>query len=153
MSLRYRGKKWHWLLFINIINLSVIAAWGLYCKMSKKKLSHFQFRSQITLCLHKTGPKRLRESAFTRTLPEDVRFNGMHYTLGDTTNGGRCKVCRKNTKKYVREMQCKSYVLKGKSCALKNTITNNKNDIKSYFLDDLFLFVLQACKYTFFLYF
>ena len=46
-----RDKKCYWPLFINVVNLSVVAAWRLHCKTCQENLSHLQFRSQITLCL------------------------------------------------------------------------------------------------------
>ena len=56
-----QGKKWNWPLFINVVNLSVVAAWRLYCKTCQENLSHLQFRSQIALCLLKAGPQRVRK--------------------------------------------------------------------------------------------
>ena len=76
-----RGKKWYWPLFINVINLSVIAAWRPHCKVSQEKLSHFKFRRQITLCSLKAGRKRVRGPVLAGILPEDVRFDGMDHTL------------------------------------------------------------------------
>ena len=84
-------------LFSSVINLSVIAAWRLHCKINQEKLSHFQFQSQITLWLLKAGLNHVRRPEFARSLSEDIRSNGMGHTLGSITLR-RCKVCRKNIK-------------------------------------------------------
>ena len=108
-----RGKKWYWPLFINVINLSVIAAWRLYCQ-TDQKISHLEFRSQIALCLLKAGPQRGRISMSAGTLPANVRFDGMDHTLGSTTQG-RCKVCSKNTKNMCRKCNI-GYMRRGENC-------------------------------------
>ena len=49
-----REKKWYWPLFINLLNVSVVAAWRIHCILEKaNKLSHLEFRRYIALCLLK----------------------------------------------------------------------------------------------------
>ena len=110
-----RGKKWYWPLFINVVNLSVVAAWRLYCKTCQENLSHLQFRSQIALCLLKAGSQRVRKLELAGILPEDVRYNGIDHTLGSTSQG-RCKVCSKNTKNICKKCNVRLHAEKGMLC-------------------------------------
>ena len=47
------GKKWYWILFINFLNVTVVAAWRIYCQIGQQKVSHLEFWRQVTLCLLK----------------------------------------------------------------------------------------------------
>ena len=111
-------KKWYWQLFINVVNLSVVAAWRLHCKTCQENLSHLQFRNQITLCLLKAGWQRVRKLELAGILPEDVRYDGMDYTLGSTSQG-RCKVCSKNTKNMCKKGNVRVHAKRGKLCFKK----------------------------------
>ena len=68
---RIRGKKWYRPFFINVVNLSVVVAWRLHCKTCQENQSNLQFRCQITLCLLKAGPRRLRKLDLAERLPEE----------------------------------------------------------------------------------
>ena len=109
------GKKWYWPLFINVVNLSVVAAWRLYRKTCQENLSHLQFCGQITLCLHKAGPEPERKFELAGILPEDVRYDNMDQTLGSTSQG-RCKVCSKNTKNMCKKSNVRLHAESGKLC-------------------------------------
>lgn len=91
------GKKWWWSLFINAINVSVVAAWRLHCQLHPlDKLTHLQFRRQITLCLLKTSATRAQTGGGHHAdLPTDVRFDGVGHIRMDSTQG-RCVLCGKN---------------------------------------------------------
>ena len=107
--------KWCWPLLINVVNRSVVAAWRLHCKTCQENLLHLQFRSQITLCLLKAGPQRVRKLEFAGILPEDVRYDGMDHTLGSTSQA-RCKVCSKNTKNMCKKCNVRLHAKRGKLC-------------------------------------
>ena len=42
---------------------------------------------------------------FDKTILIDVRFDAVNHFLGPATTQGRCKVCKKKSKKYVLKMQ------------------------------------------------
>ena len=48
-----RGKKWHWPLFTNALNVTVVAAWWIHCKIAESPMSHLDFRRENALCLLK----------------------------------------------------------------------------------------------------
>ena len=91
------GKKWWWPLFTNSVNVSIVAAWRLHCQLHPSdKISHIQFRRNITLCLLKSSPMRSQIGGGHHVdLPSDVRFDGIGHTRVDA-NQGRCVLCRKN---------------------------------------------------------
>ena len=119
-------KKWYWPLFINVVNLSVIAAWRLNCKTCQENLSHLQFCSQITLCLLKAGRQRVRKLELAEILPEDVRYDGMDHILGSTSQE-KCKVCSKNTKNMCKKGNVRLNAEREKLC-FKKYRRNKKND-------------------------
>ena len=43
--------KWYWHLFINVPNVSIVAAWQIQCHVEVSKMSHLDFCLEITLCL------------------------------------------------------------------------------------------------------
>ena len=53
---RILGKKWYWPLFLNALNISVVAAWRIHTQFTDNNLSHLEFRSNVSLCLLKSVP-------------------------------------------------------------------------------------------------
>src|ERR1700761_5289936 len=51
---RIRGKKWWWPLFVNVLNVSVVASWRLHWALSDSPMDHLSFRRDIAMCLRKT---------------------------------------------------------------------------------------------------
>ena len=91
-----RGKKWYWPLFVNLLNTTVVAAWKIHCQIGDKKITHIDFKRQMTLYLLKVQKHRKIESSVAAELPLDVRFDGVNHFLGPAATQGRCKVCKKN---------------------------------------------------------
>ena len=48
-----RGKKWYWPLFTNALNVTVVAAWWIHCKIAESPMSHLDFRPENAICLLK----------------------------------------------------------------------------------------------------
>ena len=99
------GKKWYWQLFLNMINVAMIAAWMIHCKVHPEKLSHLEFWRHVTLCLLKGDAVHIRAPGGGETLPEDVTYDGMNHILGSTY--------------YTRSMQILSLILKTLTLILK----------------------------------
>ena len=55
-----RGKTWYWPLFINALNVSIVATWRIHCHAKVSKMSHLDFRRETTLCLLKSSKVRKR---------------------------------------------------------------------------------------------
>ena len=109
-----RGKKWWWPLFLNVINLTVVAAWRVYNNLHGGELDHLGFRRQVTICLVKiTRP--LVDYGRPATLPDDVRYGGIGHTLQHVSEG-RCRVCGKNTKKACSKCDARLHSDRGKTC-------------------------------------
>ena len=47
---RIKGKKWWWNLFIHSVNIAVVAAWRLHCRVTEASatLNHLQFRREVS---------------------------------------------------------------------------------------------------------
>ena len=83
-----RGKKWYWPLFVNLLNTMVVAAWKIHCQIGDKKITHVDFKSQVTLCLLKVQEHREIESSVAAEIPLDVRFDRVNFFLGPATTQG-----------------------------------------------------------------
>ena len=91
-----RGKKWDWPLFTNSLNVTVVAAWWIHCKMAESPMSQLDFRREIAICLLKMSVvSRLQVGGGPRVnLPDDVRFDGEDHEKVAASQG-RWKVCKK----------------------------------------------------------
>ena len=91
-----RGKKWYWPLFTNALNVTVVAAWPIHCKIAESPMSH------LAICLLKmTMVSRLQVGGGPRVnLPDDVRFDGEDHEKVAASQG-RCKVCKKKNCRYM----------------------------------------------------
>ena len=96
---RIKSRKWWWNLFINVLNMSVVAAWKIHTKVTgpAEALDHIQFRREIVVGLLKST-SRQRLGGPTAPVPGSVRFDGFEHYIQSTTQG-RCAECGKNTKK------------------------------------------------------
>ena len=111
-------KKWWWSLFINIVNLSVLAAWRLYQKSNPgNKMPHFEFRSYITHVLIKSTDetRTKRERTMAKELPSEVKGDGSGHIV-EQTSQGRCVICRKNTRLQCAKCVKRLHNDKGKDC-------------------------------------
>ena len=113
-----RGKKWYWPLFSNFINLTVVAAWRLFCKVNDEEISHLNFRRQITLCLLKQETTvRLRTTGGNLPmLPPEVRLDGSGH-FKERFDQGRCAVCKKNAQYHCSKCKVRLHYDKGSDCS------------------------------------
>ena len=108
-----RGKKYYWTLFINFLNVTVVAAWRIYCRIGQQKVSHLKFRRQVTLCLLKADEEPKNRPKFE--LPQDVRFDKINHFRGQTSQG-RCQICKNNTKTMCKKFNVRLHAERGKLC-------------------------------------
>jgi len=96
---RIKGKKWWWNLFINGVNIAVVAAWKLHCKVTPpaEALSHLNFRREVVQGLTRASTRQ-RLGGPTAPVSLCVRYDGLQHYLGSTTQG-RCAFCSSNTRK------------------------------------------------------
>ena len=92
-------------LVVNLINLSVVAAWQLYSVVhpdETKKVTHLDFRRDIVINLLKHSEERYKVTGGKRVdLPDDSRYDGVDHDITAATQG-RCAVCSKNTSFITR---------------------------------------------------
>ena len=52
-----RWKKWWWPLFLNALNVSIVASWRIYSAVNdaSQAIDHLSFRRNISMCLLKSG--------------------------------------------------------------------------------------------------
>lgn len=94
-----KGKKWWWPLFVNSLNMAVVASWRVHCVTSDEadRMEHLEFRRQIVLGLVGTTDRRRMGGPSAAVIP-DVRFDGYEHYL-QSTSQGRCATCGSNTRK------------------------------------------------------
>ena len=108
---RIKSKKWWWNLFINAMNMAVVAAWKIHCKVhdASEAVTHLEFRREQVIGLLK-GSSRQRLVGPAAAVPPCVRFDGVEHYIESTTQG-RCAECGKNTKKQCGKCKKKLHEL------------------------------------------
>ena len=96
---RIKGKKWWWNLFVNGINIALVAAWKLHCRVTlpSQAMTHLDFRREVVHGLTQ-GASRHRLGGPTTAISECVRFDGVEHYLASSSQG-RCAFCQANTRK------------------------------------------------------
>ena len=114
---RIRGKKWWWPLFVNVLNVSVVASWRLHCALSDSPMDHLSFRRDIAMCLMKTSPAPRKNvgGGHVVDIPGDVRYDGVGHDRV-SCNQGKCHVCRVNTRIKCSKCAVRLHTDRGKSC-------------------------------------
>jgi DNA excision repair protein ERCC-6 len=113
-----KGKKWWWPLFTNVLNISVVAAWRLYCTLNKNRaLSHLDFLREITICLLKSSPNERPQvgGGAHVDLPDHVRFDQIGHDVVDAAQG-RCVVCSTNTRTKCIKCNVRLHIARTKPC-------------------------------------
>lgn len=106
-----RNKKWWWNLFVNALNMSVVAGWLLHSatRENHNRLTHLEYRREVTLALlriaprkdgSKTGPKVHR--------PMTQRKSDGHFLV--QTTQGRCAQCNANARLACSECKKKLHL-------------------------------------------
>ena len=115
---KIRGKEWHWPLFANYLNLTVVAAWRLHCEVAEQPVTHLDFRRRITICLlmQTTALRVQSRCGMTAMLTNEVWFDGFGHNKASTTQG-RCKVCKKNARYICVKCKVRLHYDKGSQCA------------------------------------
>ena len=90
-----RSKKWWWPLFVNAINMAVVAAWKVHTEVGGT-FDQLSFRRHIVRCLLQDvqSPRKLTGPG-TRPL-DDVRTDGVQHHLVSNEKQARCRLCMKN---------------------------------------------------------
>ena len=130
-----RGKKWYWPLFTDALNVTVVAAWRIHCKIAESPLSHLNFRREIAICLLKMSVvSRLQVGGGPRVnLPDDVRFDGEDHEKVAASQG-RCKVCKKIAVTCVQSATCGCTMTAGQDAKSPTTceVDSHNNSLKSW---------------------
>ena len=102
---RIKGKKWWWNLFVNALNIAVVAAWKLHCRahLPSEALSHLSFRREVVHGLT-LAVSRQRQGGPTAPVSQCVRYDGMEHYLTSATQG-RCAFCGSNTRKMCSKCE------------------------------------------------
>lgn len=115
-----RGKKWWWPLFLNALNVSIIASWRIHCSVCPASLSHLDFRREVTLCLLKVEipkPRCRSIGGHMPDLPYDIRYDNVGHLKISCTQG-RCHICQKNTMYKCLKCDKRLHSDRGKLCFL-----------------------------------
>ena len=110
-----RGKKWYWTLFVNFLNVTVVAAWRIYCRLGQQKISHLEFPRQVTLCWLKADEETQNRQDGEAEFPQDVRFVRVNHFQAQISQG-RCKMWKKNTKIMCKKFNVRLHAERGKIC-------------------------------------
>ena len=123
-----RGKKWWWPLFLNALNVSIVAAWRIHCAVTDAadRLDHLTFRRNLAISLLKAGPgveRRQVGGGHQVDLPPVVRYDGIGHNRIQCSQG-RCRVCSKNTTVMCAKCNARLHSDRGKTCFVDyHTIT------------------------------
>ena len=111
-----RGKKWWWSLFLNAVNITIVAAWRVHTQVhSAHSISYLDFRREIALCLLKVSVASKLRLGHRMNLPDDVIVCGIDHNC-ETTSQGRCRVCGSNTRKKCVKCDVRLHSERGKGC-------------------------------------
>ena len=69
-------------LFVNLLDTTVVAAWKIRCQIGDKKITYIDFRRQVTLYLLKIQQHRKIQSSIAAELPLDVHFDRVKHFVG-----------------------------------------------------------------------
>ncbi|KRX84592.1 PiggyBac transposable element-derived protein 3 [Trichinella sp. T6] len=103
---KLRSKKWWWNLFSQALNMAVVAAWKLHMELhtaTNNRLSHLQFRREITIHLLHARPFVRSHPGPRSQLPIRLRTSYGHYL--QSCAQGRCAVCQRNCRNEC--VQCR----------------------------------------------
>jgi len=115
-SYRPSVNKWWWSLFVNILNVSVLASWRLYQKANpSSSLSHLEFRRYITQVSVKASNEIKRLPVVAANISMKIRLNGVGHII-ETTSQGRCYICKKNTKRICIKCNKRLHSERQKDC-------------------------------------
>ena len=111
-------------LSLYFLNVTVVAAWRIYCQLGQQEVSHLEFWRRVTLCLLRIEEEPRNKPDGEAELPQYVRFNKMNHFRRPTSQR-RCKMCKKITKLCVKNAMyaCMQNVA---SVVLKCIIPSNK---------------------------
>ncbi|XP_029454806.1 piggyBac transposable element-derived protein 3-like [Rhinatrema bivittatum] len=94
----FHSKKWWWPLFVNGINMAVVAAWRLHVEVGGT-FDHLEFRRDIVRTLLQLSEHRTPSKSGPSSRPvSDVRFDGYNHHLTSSEKQGRCRMCKKNSR-------------------------------------------------------
>ena len=94
-----RSKKWWWPLFLNALNIAVVAAFKIHKKACVGQLSHLDFRIEVAEMMVRANhvEQRMQLGGPTASVPGQIRLDGVNHTLVPTSQG-RCIYCKSNTR-------------------------------------------------------
>ena len=93
----FRSKKWWWPLFINSINLMVVASWRLHVAVGGKH-DQLSFRRYIVrMLLHAAGTTSAQIGPGAKPMNE-IRTDGVEHHLVPAGKQSRCRECGKNAR-------------------------------------------------------
>ena len=84
-----------WPLFVNVLNITVVAAWRIHCQVGGQKITTLECRQVTYACSKFKNIVNHQAVSYAAELPHDIRFDGQNIFLWSTATQGRCKVCKK----------------------------------------------------------
>ncbi|KAK7077729.1 hypothetical protein SK128_013730, partial [Halocaridina rubra] len=76
------GSKWWWPLMINLVNITIVAAWKFYCALHPEeeiKMTLLEFRREIALVLVRSKSIRQSQGGKHADLPGGIRYDGKNH--------------------------------------------------------------------------
>ena len=111
-------KKWWFSIFVNLVNISVVAAWRLFQRANlNSKITHLEFRSYITLVLIKSvdHTRINQQRTITRELPVEIKKNKSDHEWGPALQV-RCVDGKRNARLKCKKCGVKLHHDKGTVC-------------------------------------
>lgn len=94
----FHSKKWWWPLFINGLNMAVVAAWRLHVEIGGS-FDHLDFRRHIVRTILQRSEKPPTATSGPASHPvSDIRYDKVDHHLVPSARQARCRLCKKNAR-------------------------------------------------------
>ncbi|KAH9359587.1 hypothetical protein HPB48_021644 [Haemaphysalis longicornis] len=88
-----RSKKWWWVLFTQMLNISVVNAWRIDQMSSENRLDLLTFTTLLTRHLQRLGVQNRNQRRTPASVPTDIIFDPRGHYPRNLEKQVRCKVC------------------------------------------------------------
>lgn len=101
-----RSKKWWWVLFTQMLNISVVNAWRIHQMSSENRLDLLAFTRLLTRHLLRLGVQNRNQRRTPASVPTDIIFDPRGHYPRNLGKQLRCKVCHMRAMWECEKCEC-----------------------------------------------
>ncbi|KAH9363196.1 hypothetical protein HPB48_017557 [Haemaphysalis longicornis] len=105
-SIGIRSKKWWWVLFTQMLNISMVNAWRIHQMSSENRLDLLTFTRLLTRHLLRLGVQNRNQRRTPASVPTDIIFDPRGHYPSNLGKQLRCKVCHMRAMWECEKCQC-----------------------------------------------